>query len=176
MVGSRDAADFSAFVSAQWSALFRTAVLMTGDYQRAEDLMQATLVKVYVAWPRISSMSQPGAYARKILVNQATSWWRRRSASETPVAALPDGEQPAFDDSLAESRALWDAVLALPPRQRAVIVLRYYEDLSEEEIAETLGVARGTVKGHAHTAMAALRRRLSDTHPVGAEGIHHDLR
>ena len=101
-------------------------------------------------------MDQPGAYARRILVNQASSrrWWR---TSRELALTVPELAGDGYDDRVATSRTVWNAVLALPPRQRAVVVLRYYEDLSELEIAEVLGMAPGTVKSTAHAA----NRRLA---------------
>ncbi|SOC55427.1 SigE family RNA polymerase sigma factor [Ornithinimicrobium cerasi] len=139
---------FADFVRARSARLFRTAYLMTGDYQRAEDLLQTTLLRLYQRWPQVDAMERPGAYARKVLVSQAVSWWRRRSSHET---GLRQQHEPSWDgrvDEVAENHRVWQAVLTLPPRQRAVIVLQYYEDLSEAEIAETLHMARGTVKSH----------------------------
>ena len=122
--------EYVGFMLAQSHALFRTAFLLTGDYQQAEDLVQTTMAKVYLSWSRISVMGQPGAYARRILVNQATSWWRRKSSSEVPLLALHEKGEAGFEEGVTESSTVWDAVLTLPPRQRAVIVLRYYEDLT----------------------------------------------
>jgi len=157
---------FTDFVRAHSGSLFRTAYLMTGDYQRAEDLLQTTLVRVYQRWPRVERMDWPVGYARKVLVSQASSWWRRRSSHESPMLIR---DQPSGQDQMeevAEHERVWQAVLTLPPRQRAVTVLRYYEDLSEAEIAETLSMAPGTVKSHAHAAS----RRLADLlgEPVSA--------
>lgn len=150
---------FTGFVRAYSATLFRTAYLMTGDYQRAEDLLQTTFVRVYERWPKVEAMERPVGYARRMLINQAASWWRRRSSHETP--SLLRDDQPARGDrteEVAEHERVWKAVLSLPPRQRAVTVLKFYEDLSEAEIAETLGMAPGTVKSHSHAAV----RRLSD--------------
>ena len=149
-------ADYTAFVEAQWSPLFRTAYLLTGDYQLAEDLLQTTFTKVLLSWPRISRLGQPGAYARRMMTNQATSWWRRRSSSELPATEFPDRGTPGHEDSVTQSVVMWKALATLAPRQRAVVVLRYYEDLSEAEIAETLGIATGTVKSHCSAALSRL--------------------
>jgi RNA polymerase sigma-70 factor (sigma-E family) len=151
---------YSDFVQDQWSSLYRTAYLMTGDHQRAEDVVQTALMKVYLAWPRVGSMTHPAAYARKVMVNQLTSWWRRRSSTESPTLMLVEATQPGFDDTVVRAGAIWAEVLALAPRQRAVVVLRYYEDRSETEIAELLGISAGSVKTHAHHALARLRSRL----------------
>jgi RNA polymerase sigma-70 factor (sigma-E family) len=170
-MSKRDDAEFTAFVSAQWNALFRTAFLLTGDAQLAEDLTQASLTKVYLAWPRIMRMDHPVAYARKIVANQATSWWRRRSASELPADFSRDeNAQPGFDDSVAQSCSVWNAVLALPARQRAVIVLKYYEDMTVAEIADALAMAEGTVKSHTNRALATLGGLLAETPSLTAGG------
>lgn len=157
-----DENEFSDFVRAHSATLFRTAYLMTGDYQRAEDLLQTTLVRVYQRWPRVREMHRPVGYARKVLVSQSSSWWRRRSSHESPGlrADEPDGVDPLRD--LDEHERVWAAVLSLPPRQRAVMVLRYYEDLTEAEIAATLDMAPGTVKSHAHAASQRLAEMLAE--------------
>lgn len=153
---------FTAFVTANSATLFRTAYLMTGDYQRAEDLLQTTLVRVYQRWSRVEEMDRPVAYARKVLVNQSTSWWRRRSSHERPVLVRDDRSWDGRLDHVPEHDRVWAAVLSLPPRQRAVTVLRYYEDLSEAEIAAALDMAPGTVKSHAHAAARRLAVLLAE--------------
>jgi RNA polymerase sigma-70 factor (sigma-E family) len=162
-------ADFAEFVAARSRSLLRTAYLLTGDHQHAEDLVQTTLTKVYLRWPRVSRMDQPAAYARRILVNQATSsrWWR--FAGELSPA-VPEQAGGGYDDRVATTSTVWKAVLALPPRQRAVVVLRYYEDLSEAEIADVLGMAPGTVKSTAHAANRRLASALADVVTESAEG------
>ena len=153
---------FTDFVRDHSASLFRVAFLMTGDYQRAEDLLQTTLVRVYQRWPRVAQMERPGGYAHKVLVSLAGSWWRKRSSRESPLVLL---EEPARGDrmeDIAEHERVWQAVLSLPPRQRAVMVLRYYEDLSEAEIARTLSMAPGTVKSHAHAATRRLAELLRE--------------
>lgn len=159
---------FTEFVRAYSASLFRTGYLITGDYQRAEDLLQSTLVRLYRRWPRVEAMERPVGYARKVLVNEAISWWRRRSSREAPVLVL---NEPGWDggvDEIDEHERVWKAVVSLPPRQRAVMVLRYYEDLSEAEIAETLGMAQGTVKSHAHAATHRLAELLGEPTPTPA--------
>ena len=153
---------FTAFVTANSATLFRTAYLMTGDYQRAADLLQNTLVKVYQRWSRVEVMDRPVAYARKVLVNQSLSWWRRRSSHESPVLVWDERSWDGRVDDVAEHERVWAAVLTLPPRQRAVMVLKYYEDLSEAEIAATLDMAPGTVKSHAHAAGRRLAVLLAE--------------
>jgi RNA polymerase sigma-70 factor (sigma-E family) len=149
---------FADFVRAHSATLFRTAYLMTGDYQRAEDVLQDSLVRICQRWSRIDQMASPLAYARKVVVNRAASWWRKKSSRETPMLLHHDPAWSGHLDEVVEHQRVWQAVLALPPRQRAVMVLRYYEDLTESQIAETLGVSPGTVKSHSHAA----HRRLGD--------------
>jgi RNA polymerase sigma-70 factor (sigma-E family) len=153
---------FTEFVRAHSDSLFRTAYLMTGDYQRAEDVLQSALVRIYQRWPRIDVMASPLAYARKVVLSQASSWWRRRSSHEAPMQAVTDRHIDDRADSVAEHDRVWRAVLSLPPRQRAVTVLRYYEDLSEAQIAATLGIAPGTVKSNSHAAMRRLAQLLGE--------------
>ncbi|GAB3776260.1 RNA polymerase sigma-70 factor (sigma-E family) [Nocardioides ginsengisegetis] len=157
--------EFAEFVRAQHASLFRTAYLMTGDYQRAEDIVQTALVKVFLRWRQIQSMSQPGAYAKRIVANQTLSWWRRRSSTESVVDTLGDRGVPGHEERVTEHDTMWRAVLQLPPRQRAVIVLRYYEDLSEAETAEVLDMAVGTVKSHSNAAHHRLATLLDDPAP-----------
>ena len=154
----RDEDGFTDFVRTHSATLFRTAYLMTGDYQRAEDLLQTTLVRLYQRWPRVEAMDRPVGYARKVLVSQAISWWRRRSSHETPLLLRDEPAWGGRMEEVAEHERVWQAVLSLPARQRAVTVLRYYEDLSEAQIAEALDMAPGTVKSHGHAAA----RRLAD--------------
>jgi RNA polymerase sigma-70 factor (sigma-E family) len=161
-VQQSDEERFTEFVRAHSASLFRTGFLITGDYQRAEDLLQSTLVRLYQRWPRVEAMERPVGYARKVLVNQAVSWWHRRSSREAPMLVLHEPGWGGGVDEVTEHERVWKAVVSLPPRQRAVTVLRYYEDLSEAEIAETLGVARGTVKSHGHAATRRLAELLGE--------------
>ena len=146
-----EVAEFDAFVVARSGSLLRTAYLLLGDEQRAEDLLQTALAKAWFAWSRIDW--DPEAYVRRILVTTAASWWRRRWIVETPTAVLPDTATRAPDDH----QDLWNALRHLPPRQRAVVVLRYLEDRSEAETARLLDCSTGTVKSQAAKALAKLR-------------------
>ena len=155
--------DFAEFVAARWGSLYRLAYLLAASPAGAEDLLQTTLEKAYVNWSRIGRMEHAEAYVRRMLANTQFSSRRRAWSREQPSDPLPEvegdsGEVPVLDRSL-----LWPLVCALPDRQRAVIVLRYYEDLSQAQIAEVLGCAPGTVKSQAHAGMAALRRALAAT-------------
>ena len=157
-------ADFESWMTARQGRLLRTAYLLTGDVHAAEDLVQTALAKLYLAWDRVSDAPSVDAYARKILVNEHTSMWRRlwrhrEVVTDTSEHHLPVGSQE-YDGVGA---ALWEAVRALPERQRAVVVLRYYEQLSERETADALGISTGTVKSQASRALETLRTRLGDS-------------
>lgn len=155
--------DYEGWLAAREPALFRLAILLTDDWHAAQDLVQVTLVKMYLAWDRIDRDERVDAYARRVLVNEHRStWrrpWRRREVTtelvpERPIAERSDGDGASSD--------VWDLVVSLPPRQRAVVVLRYYEGLSEAEIADVLRVSPGTVKSQASRALASLRRRVPE--------------
>lgn len=154
--------EFRDFVAARSTALLRTAYLLSGDWGAAEDLLQVSLTKTYLAWRRIERIEAVEPYARKVLVNTATSWWRRRWHGERPTEELPERAVSDGLDAHVERDALWAHVKELPARQRAVLVLRFYEDLSEVDTAALLGVSVGTVKSQCSRALAALRRRLGE--------------
>ena len=162
--------DFSDFVRAHHVRLFRTVYLLTGDYHRAEDAVQVAFMRVYQRWGRVSAMRDPGAYARKVAVNQVSSWRRRRSSGEVPAFKLVDSTLPGPVDDFADHDAVWSAVLTLPVRQRAVIVLRFYEDLTEAQTAEILGMAVGTVKSHCHAGCHRLAGLLEEPTGLDIEG------
>jgi RNA polymerase sigma-70 factor (sigma-E family) len=162
----RDAA-FERYVGSRQHALLRTAVLLTGDLVTAEDLLQTALGHLYLAWHRVERAEALDAYVRRIMVNQYTSWWRRawrhRETSVDP-ATLPaqrSATTAGVDAEVVERAALWRVVQMLPPRQRATVVLRYYEDLSEAQTAEVLGCSVGTVKAASSRALARLRPLLA---------------
>lgn len=159
------AADFTAWVAARHPALHRTAYLLcAGNAHDANDLTQATLAKLYLAWGRIQDRGQVDAYARRIMVNEHRSTWRRAWRKREVVSEeLPEHSAPGQEYD-GQHDAMWQLVQTLPPKQRAVIVLRYYDDLSEAEIAATLGISPGTVKSQASRALATLRTRVPD-HP-----------
>jgi RNA polymerase sigma-70 factor, ECF subfamily len=153
--------EFRQFVAARSAALLRTAYLLVGDWSHAEDVLQTALTKTYLAWRRLGQIETVDAYARRVLVTTATSWWRRRWHAERPTAVIPERVTADRFDEQVERQALWRHVRGLPPRQRAVLVLRFYEDLTEAETARVLGVAIGTVKSQAARALATLRERLA---------------
>ncbi|RYP83260.1 SigE family RNA polymerase sigma factor [Nocardioides guangzhouensis] len=154
---------FDEFVSARWSRLYRTAYLLCAeDPAAAEDLLQGAMEKTFARWPRVSRMEAPEAYVRKLMVNAMISGWRRRgSRLEWLRDVLPERPTPSEETGVIDHALLWPLVCALPERQRAVVVLRYYEDLTERETAEVLGCAVGTVKSQLHDAVGSLRRGLS---------------
>jgi len=153
--------DFESWLVAREAALQRTAHLLTGDVHAAQDLVQTTLAKLYLAWDRLEDHAHVDAYARRILVNEFRSSWRRPwRRREVVTDAVP--ERATSEESYDGTRdAVWAFVMSLPPRQRAVIVLRYYEQRTEAETAEVLGISVGTVKSQASRAIAALRARVS---------------
>jgi RNA polymerase sigma-70 factor (sigma-E family) len=153
--------DFAEFVGARWASLYRLAYLLAASPTGAEDLLQTTLEKAYMNWSRIVRMEHAEAYVRRMLATTMVSSRRRAWIGERPYRELPEtagdsAEMPVLDRSL-----LWPLVCALPARQRAVIVLRYYEDLTEAQIADVLGCAPGTVKSQSSAAIRALRRALA---------------
>ncbi|CCH35444.1 SigE family RNA polymerase sigma factor [Actinosynnema sp. NPDC047251] len=150
--------EFSEFVDARALVLRRTAYLLCGDWHRAQDLVQTALTKLYIAWPRVRRDGAVDAYVRKILVRAAIDDSRRGFRSrETVVESLPDSAAP---DTAPADFDVRDALAALPPGQRAVVVLRYWEDLSVTETARLLGRTEGTVKSQAAKGLAALRQLL----------------
>jgi RNA polymerase sigma-70 factor (sigma-E family) len=161
-VKQEDRAEFHAYVSARSPKLLRTAYLLTGSRPDAEDLLQTALAKTYLAWPRIADRGALDAYVRRVMVNARTSRWRLRRVQETPTAEPP--ESPDRDATAGRDLhdALWRALATLPPRQRAAVVLRYYEDLSEAETADALGISVGTVKSTVSRALTSLRDRAVD--------------
>jgi RNA polymerase sigma-70 factor (sigma-E family) len=149
--------DFSSFVSARLPALLRFGHVLTGSPADAADLVQDALERTGANWSRVQRKDNPEAYVRRAMVNRNVSIWRRRRREhlvETPP-------EVAYDDLPPRDAALWAQLEALPKRQRAVIVLRYYEDLSEAETAATLDISVGTVKSQTSKALATLRSRLS---------------
>lgn len=164
--------DFEEFVAARQEALLRTAYLLTGHRQDAEDLVQTALVKAVPHWSRLTG--DPEAYVRRILVHENVSRWRRRRWREWTVAGPAEqlGSPASPEEDVAGRIALRQALAALAPRQRAVLVLRYFEDRSEAETAELLGISVGTVKSHARDGLARLRRTVPglDESVVAAAG------
>ncbi|HEY3337082.1 MAG TPA: SigE family RNA polymerase sigma factor [Propionicimonas sp.] len=155
--GSRRDAEFTAFVADASPSLGRTAWLLTGDPDAAAELLQATLVKTYVAWPRVRQ-GEAAAYARRIMVNTSIDAWRRRR--DTTGLPGPEPGHPSQEDVFDERERLGRLLAALPLQQRKVIVLRFLHDLSEKAVAAELGLPLGTVKSSTARGLAALRSVL----------------
>ena len=164
----RDDPGFRDFVTERSAALLRTAYLLTGNQADAEDLLQAALAKTYRAWQGIQDLGALDGYVRRAMVNTHISWWRQRRVKEYPTEDIPD--QPVADhagDSEVHD-SLSRALRRLPDRMRAAVVLRYYEDMSEAEIAGVLGISLGTVKSTVSRAVAKLR---IDAELIGDFGV-----
>jgi RNA polymerase sigma-70 factor (sigma-E family) len=153
-------ASFATYVGARGPVLLRTARSLTANPSDAEDLLQTALTKTYVAWERIEDHRALDGYVRRALLNTRTSQWRKRKVDEFVCDELPEpATAPAPDaaEQQALRDAMWRAIVKLPDRQRAMVVLRYYEDLSEAQTAEVLGVSIGTVKSAVSRALGKLR-------------------
>ena len=150
--------EFDAFVAARWKRLLRTAYLLTGDHHEAEDLVQATLAKAYPHWARIRRLDSPDAYLYRAMVNNSLSRHRLRRARQLLMPWVPEGIRPSAVGQVEQRSLLQLALGELPPRQRAVVVLRYWEDLSEQQVAAVLGCSTGNVKSQASRGLAKLRR------------------
>jgi RNA polymerase sigma-70 factor (sigma-E family) len=148
---------FREYVRARSRALLRTAYLLTGNRADAEDLVQSALAKTYLAWDRIEDRAALDGYVRRAMVNTHISWWRRRRVEEYPTDDIPDLAVADHTVSSDLQETLRRAVDRLPQRMRAAVTLRYYEDMTEAEIAEVLGVSLGTVKSTVSRAVAKLR-------------------
>jgi len=144
-------------VQARSRALLRTAYLLTGNLADAEDLLQSALAKTYLAWDRIEDRGALDGYVRRALVNTHISWWRRRRLDEFPTDEVPDQAVADYSVSSELQESLRRAIDRLPQRMRAAVMLRYYEDMTEAEVAEILGVSLGTVKSTVSRAVAKLR-------------------
>ena len=153
--------DFREFVVARTPALLGTAFALTGDRGLAEDLLQTALLKTYRHWPAIRSSEHPDAYVRKIMANQRISWWRRRRVAESSLP-VPDVAGPDRRSGVEDRDELWQALRQLPPRTRAVVVLRYWEDLPEAEVADILGCSVGSVKSQASRGLQRLRAEMTE--------------
>lgn len=158
--------DFDDFVVGRSAALLRFAYLLTGDRHLAEDLTQEALVRAHRRWHAITGDGGPEPYVRQAILRQYLSWRRRRSSTERPIAEPPDGPSDApadrdLADRIVDADEMWTALSALPRSQRAVVVLRYYEDLPDAEIARLVGCSPSTVRVHAFHALHRLRAVLT---------------
>ncbi len=153
---------FEQFVQARWGALVKFAYMLTGDMGLAQDLTQDVLADVHRTWGRVGDMQYPEAYVKRAVTRRYVSWRRRRSSSETP-SDLPldvEGEESSALERVELRSQLWPLLSALPSKQRAVLVLRFFEDMSDHAIAELLGCKTSTVRVHAARALASLRQRM----------------
>ena len=152
-----DRSDYPSFVAARWTRLLRTAYLLVQDWAAAEDLTQAALVKAWLAWPHLDA--DPEAYVRRIIVTTHVSWWRLRwRRGEVATGQPPERPGVASDiDAVDDRDAVWRALGRLPAGQSAVVVLRFFEDLTEAQVAGILGCSVGTVKSQTSRALAKLR-------------------
>ncbi|MGY1821889.1 SigE family RNA polymerase sigma factor [Geodermatophilus sp. SYSU D00079] len=158
-----DGRGFAEFVTREQAALLRLAVLLTGDRGHAEDLVQTALLNTYRHWPRVARAGTPSAYVRRVLVNAHSSWRRRLSTTEQVVEAVPDRPAPTAADRDEE---LGTALRALPVRMRTAVVLRYFEDLSEQQTAELMGCSPSTVNTQTARGLARLRTALAPLTPA----------
>jgi RNA polymerase sigma-70 factor (sigma-E family) len=152
---------FDDFVVARGPALLRFAHVLCGNAHLAEDLVQEVLARVHRRWVRIENLEAPEAYVRRAIVREFLSWRRRRSSREAVLAEIPD--RPSGQDTaqqLAARDEMWTLLASLPRSQRAVLVLRFYDDLADDAIADMLGCAPSTVRAHASRALARLRTAL----------------
>jgi RNA polymerase sigma-70 factor (sigma-E family) len=166
VTSSPSAPTFEEYAGTAWPSLYRYAYLLAGNHADAEDIAQQTLLKAYRSWARVKDSDSPPAYLRRMLTNTYLSHRRPKGRRLELLTDAPPEPAPHHLGGTEERMALWPHVKSLPPRQRAVIVLRYYEDLSEQEIADTLGCSRGNVKSTAHRALKALRAA------IGSEGTN----
>jgi RNA polymerase sigma-70 factor (sigma-E family) len=153
-------AEFAAYMQARQPSLLRTAYLLTGDRHTAEDLVQTALAKLYLSWDKVQKRDSIDGYVRRILVNENNSLWRRAwKKREYATDDIADDRHVTDEYDEGQRAAVWEVVQTLPRKARAVVVLRYYEQLSEAEIADALGISVGTVKSQASRALATLRER-----------------
>jgi RNA polymerase sigma-70 factor (sigma-E family) len=151
---------FRSFARQHAAPLHRSAYLLCGDWHLAEDLVQEALAKVFVHWRRVQDADNPDAYVRRILVNEARRRWRRKDAPVPRAEAVTDRAGPDWSEEVLRRAELFEALMRLPAGQRATIVLRHLDGLSERETAVALGCSEGTVKSQTSRAMAALRKYI----------------
>ena len=159
--------EFRGFVAARGTALLRTAYLLTGDQQLAEDLVQTALEKAVVHWGSIRVAVAAEAYVRRTMYREQVSLWRRRRVSELLTTVIPEPRGRETSGGVVEDRLVMrQALMTLGRRQRTVLVLRYFEDLTEQQVADMLDISVGTVKSQAHKALAQLREICGDLAPM----------
>jgi RNA polymerase sigma-70 factor (sigma-E family) len=164
VVASDAPVDFDAWVTANGTALLRFAYAVAGDRGAAEDAVQTSLAKAYGRWPRISRVDDLAGYLRRMILNAHVSWWRRIPRRERPVHTfgMIDLAGPDLAEQVTPSDLVWECCKDLPPRQRAAIVLRFYEDLTYAQIGSVLGCPEATARSHVHRGLVALRLAIED--------------
>jgi RNA polymerase sigma-70 factor (sigma-E family) len=169
---ARDRSEFTDFVGSRWSAMLRSAYLLTGDRGHAEDLVQTALAKCFVAWPRLRELDAADAYVRKAMLNTYLSWHRKKSWHELPSDDPPERVDADSTEHLAQRSVVLAALSGLPPRQRAVVVLRFYDDLGVHQVAEQMGCTTGSVKRQTSVALSKLRRTLGEMADLTSESAN----
>jgi RNA polymerase sigma-70 factor (sigma-E family) len=152
--------EFREFMHGRWPAMVRLAYALTGDHGHAEEVAQTAFAKAYAAWPRVVRSNNPDAYVRQIVINENRNRFRKRRLRELPSGTLPEGNAIDTYGDIDSRSALITALQALGPRQRAVVVLRYWMDMTETEVAAALNCSVGTVKSQASRALATLRKNV----------------
>jgi RNA polymerase sigma-70 factor (sigma-E family) len=168
-VGDRAEAEFSEFMQGRWPTLVRFGYGLTGDVGLAEDLAQTALARAYASWPRVRRAGDPDAYVRKIMLNANHSRFRKRRVAESPAGLAPGCETAGPAGQRDDRAALMAALRGLPHGQRAVVLLRYWMDMTETEVATALGCSVGNVKSQASRALAKLRASAGL-----ADGVSHE--
>ncbi|WUM90510.1 SigE family RNA polymerase sigma factor [Streptomyces sp. NBC_00322] len=166
--------EFEEYVRTRQDALLRSARRLVADPLDAQDLLQTALVRTYGRWDAITDKRLTDAYLRRVMINTRTEWWRARKLEEIPTEQLPDTSVEDFTGQHADRAQLMDALKVLPPRQRSVVLLRHWEQISTQETAAALGMSTGTVKSTLHRALTRLRQELErrdlDSSSVSATG------
>ncbi|MCX4472445.1 RNA polymerase sigma-E factor [Micromonospora sp. MW-13] len=170
-----DDEQFRLFVQRQWGPLLRTAYLLTGDRGTAEDLAQSALEKTHRRWGRVLRRDAPEVYVRRVMVNTAISWRRRRRPLEVPLLTSDSAPTPDAYAQVEQRQLLLTALRRLPPRTQAVLVLRYFEDLSEADTARVLGCSIGSVKSQASRGLARLRVEFAPPAPQSPVRLEEEL-
>ncbi|MEU5339245.1 SigE family RNA polymerase sigma factor [Streptomyces sp. NPDC020766] len=167
--------EFEEYVRTRQDALLRSARRLVPDPVDAQDLLQTALVRTYGRWDGIADKRLADAYLRRVMINTRTEWWRARKLEEVPTEQLPDASVADSTEQHADRALLMDIMKVLAPKQRSVVVLRHWEQMSTEETAAALGMSAGTVKSTLHRALARLReeleRRASDEHDQFGAGV-----
>ncbi|MFD8812065.1 SigE family RNA polymerase sigma factor [Streptomyces sp. NPDC059627] len=160
--------EFEEYVRTRQSGLLRSARRLVGDPLDAQDLLQIALLRTYRQWERIADKRLADAYLRRVMINTRTEWWRARKLEEVPTAHVPEASVKDSSDQHADRALLTEVLKGLAPKQRSVVMLRYYEQMTTEETAATLGMAAGTVKSTLHRALTRLRQEIARRDPDAA--------